>query len=255
MFDWVESFARDLAPRMKHPYILVTGNSDHTTPTDFPSANRILLDPKCIAWFSQNCIARNHPKLHAMPIGLDYHTLSFPRGSHEWGESGITPLQQEQQLLDIRKGFKPLEETTATAITNFHLAMDSPPRRFFYRQPIYMSLHRKTCVRWLPRQTRDEFWNTCNDFAFVICPFGNGLDTHRTWEVLALGRIPIIPRSPLNVIFEKLPVLEVDNWSDLSEEWLQSRLQEILQKKQNGEYDESRLTLSYWMSRINDLRK
>lgn len=257
MFDWVESFINGIVPQLAHPFILVSGNSDHTTPVDFPSAKILLENPKCIAWFSQNCISElgspiYHPKLFQMPIGIDYHTLTFSRGLHEWGASGVTPLKQEEELKQVISELKPLEETKALAITNFHLAMDNPPRRAMYRKPIYDILKNNPTVRWLPSQPRSAFWRECNDYAFVISPFGNGLDTHRTWEVLALGRIPIVCKSPLNQVFEGLPVIEVEDWSVITEEWLKERLDEVICKQKAGEYKMERLTLRYWVAKIKN---
>ena len=251
MFDWVEPFIQQHLSQMKNPFILVTGNSDHTAPTDFPSASRLLESPKCLAWFSQNCIAISHPKLKHIPIGLDYHTLSFPRGDHLWGPSTVTPVIQELELKGVSLELKSLYDTNPTAVTNFHLAMNEPPRRFFYRQPAYQALKNNSSITWLPPQTRVEFWKSCNDSAFVICPFGNGLDTHRTWEALVLGRIPVIKASPLNVIFEKLPVLEIQDWKYLTPEFMVSQYQLIIEKHKKGEYDLSRLRLDYWKKQIN----
>jgi hypothetical protein len=255
MFDWVESFINGVVPQLERSFILVSGNSDHTTPTDFPSAARLLEDPKCLAWFSQNCISQDgspvyHPKLHQMPIGIDYHTLTFPRGEHEWGKSGVPPLQQEEELRAVLSTMKPLEETSYKAITNFHLAMDSPPRRAMFRKPIYHILKQNSNIIWLPQQPRLQFWKECNEYAFVISPFGNGLDTHRTWEVLALGRVPIVCKSPLNQVFEGLPFIEVEDWNIITEEWLKEQHSMIVQKMKNNEYKLERLTLAYWVSRI-----
>jgi hypothetical protein len=255
MFDWVEGFIHHHLPHIKEPFVLVTGNSDHTAPNDFPSATRLLESSKCLAWFSQNCVSINHPKLKHIPIGLDYHTLTFPRGDHSWGPSGVVPLLQEMELKRVRSELKSLESTIPRAVTNFHLAMNEPPRRFYYRQPAYQELKNNPSITWLPVQTRVEFWKSCNESAFVICPFGNGLDTHRTWEVLALGRIPVIKSSPLNVIFKKLPVLEIEEWNQLTPEYMESQYQLIVDNYQKGEYDFSRLTLGYWMDKINALRR
>ena len=107
------------------------------------------------------------------------------------------------------------------AITNFHLAMSGPPRRREFRNPIYNILKDKNCVIWLSKQIRSKFWKNMNDYTFVICPFGNGLDTHRAWEVLCLGRIPIIEKSGLNKVYENLPVVEVSDWNIIDEKFLE----------------------------------
>ena len=42
---------------------------------------------------------------------------------------------------------------------------------------------------FVPRTTN---WLNIKKFTFVLSPFGNGMDCHRTWEALSLGSIPII---------------------------------------------------------------
>jgi hypothetical protein len=51
---------------------------------------------------------------------------------------------------------------------------------------------------------------------FVLCPRGNGVDTHRLWEALHLGCIPIVKRDPRLRAFERLPILWVDDWSQVN---------------------------------------
>ena len=242
-----------LMDKMENPFIIVSGNSDHTTPNDFPSSYRLLEHPKLIAWFSQNTVGE-HPKLHHLPIGLDYHTLSFNRGLHEWcsTKTPIPPKIQELSLTAIRKMLKPLKDTNyEVAVTNFHLAMDGPPRRTEYRLPIYNTLKDKKCMVWLPKQTREEFWKTLNNYAFVVCPFGNGLDTHRTWEVLCMGRVPIVEKSSLNKVYDGLPIIEVKDWNELTEEWLESKFNKIIQ----GKFKYEKLFLNYWVNRINSYKQ
>ena len=38
-------------------------------------------------------------------------------------------------------------------------------------------------------------------FKFGVSPRGNGLDTHRTWEMLFFGMVPIVLSSSLNRLF------------------------------------------------------
>ena len=44
----------------------------------------------------------------------------------------------------------------------------------------------------------ERYWKTITDHQFVLAPHGNGQDTHRLWEVLALGAVPVVlPFLPL----------------------------------------------------------
>lgn len=51
---------------------------------------------------------------------------------------------------------------------------------------------------------------------FVASPPGNGLQSHRTWEALVAGRVPIVLRTdgPMDDLYTGLPVLLVDGWSE-----------------------------------------
>ena len=77
---------------------------------------------------------------------------------------------------------------------------------------------------------------------FVLSPPGNGIDCHRTWEALCLGAIPIVRAKQFKSLFADLPVLNVDEWSDVTPELLQNTLREFKQRNFNYE----KLTLKYW---------
>ena len=51
---------------------------------------------------------------------------------------------------------------------------------------------------------------------FIACPRGNGLDTHRFWEAIYLGAIPLIKRDEALPIHADWPSLIVDSWSDVA---------------------------------------
>ena len=49
---------------------------------------------------------------------------------------------------------------------------------------------------------------------FVVCPRGNGLDTHRVWEALYLGAIPIVKKSEYFAALRGWPVWIVESWDE-----------------------------------------
>ncbi len=63
-----------------------------------------------------------------------------------------------------------------------------------------------------------------SEYAFVISPHGNGVDCHRTWEALALGCVPIVRTSPLDALYEGLPVLIVSNWCEVTADFLRRHI-------------------------------
>ena len=70
-----------------------------------------------------------------------------------------------------------------------------------------------------PKVLQDEYYKTLSQFYFNVCPMGNGFDTHRFWECLMVGTIPIIKSHDYfdNLLFQypNLPVLVVKNWMEL----------------------------------------
>ncbi len=251
----VQFFQSNLLDKFKNSIILVSGDMDTTVPDDVISIYNYLDHPKLLKWYAQNYSGNyTHSKLNHLPIGLDYHTLHFASNNilHDWGKPS-TPKEQEKELELLRSTFKNINECNGElAVTNFHHSTYGYPiRRQQYREPILNALQNKKCIIWLPKQQRLQFWKNCNTAAFVICPFGNGLDTHRTWETLVLGRIPIIPKSKLNKVFEGLPIVEVEEneWKDIDEKWLKSKYENILETWDTYQWE--RLTLDYWLNKIN----
>lgn len=237
-------------PNFKYPIIIVANGDDNFFPSDFQShpSFQQLHNSNVIALFIQNCWLRNHEKFHGIPIGIDYHTLNWEK-EYAWGEAQRTALQQEAELKTVRQSFKHLAETSATVITNFHLAMHDPPRRRVMRVPLYEKLmaQHPAWMKWLPQQTRATFWQECNDVAFVLCPPGNGPDTHRAWEVLCLGRIPIIQDLSINDIYDDLPVWVVKDWDTFvkqTPEQLQAKRDEFVANFHT--YNFEKLTLKWW---------
>ena len=65
---------------------------------------------------------------------------------------------------------------------------------------------------------RAQFLQEIGTSKFTLCPEGNGLDTHRFWEVLYLGGIPVVIRGSYSDRVAKLfglPALALNNWDDL----------------------------------------
>jgi hypothetical protein len=68
----------------------------------------------------------------------------------------------------------------------------------------------------------EEYLFKMRQYKFVLSPVGNGVDTHRTWEALLAGSIPIVESSVRDSMYDGLPVLVVRSWSHLNKQLLQS---------------------------------
>lgn len=93
-----------------------------------------------------------------------------------------------------------------------------------------------------------DFYKELSQFKYSICPRGAGLDTHRVWESLYMGTIPIIKRSELDDIYEKLPALLIDDWEDITHELLMEKYMDLkisLIKFKREEWSR----VDYWISK------
>ncbi len=243
--DMVPQFVREHLPRRGTPFTLVTGDSDLAVAAG-PIVERVLdtltSHPMLVAWYAQNRVF-NHPKLHSMPIGLDYHTLSPLEGAgraHPWGPRRV-PVEQERQLAQIGRSAGSIAAKEPRAFCNWHFAIERGDRRECRRR-VDPSAVSYQC----DFTTREASWRMNTRCAFTLSPAGAGLDCHRTWEALLLGSSPVVLRSPLDELFSRLPVVIVDDWSEVTPTRLCSELDRIARSS----FDFSQLELSYWTARI-----
>ena len=199
-------FINIILPKIQNTFTLVSGDSDLTIPVDILSEAvflKFVNNPLLIKWFCQNKIDQvNHPKMVELPIGLDYHTIS-KNPSHKWKKSNedSMPLSQESLLINIRKQMKPFQERIPKIYINFSTCND----RFLQRQNALNQIPANLMVNSQTFTIRTDLWKNITNYAFVLSPFGMGMDCHRTWEILLLGAIPIICGPQFTKIFEDMP--------------------------------------------------
>ena len=93
---------------------------------------------------------------------------------------------------------------------------------------------------------RSESYKNISKYSFVVSPFGHGFDCIRTFEALCLGCIVIMKKSFLDIIYEELPVLLVNEWTDINKELLDKTLFEFSNKTFNYE----KLKMKYWIDLV-----
>jgi len=230
-------------PKIETRFILLTGDSDAPIPTGAMSSaefNLLINHPLLIVWFSQNLVfsPKAYPKLQFLPIGLDYHTMA--NNDMFWGPRS-SPKTQEDLLFAVAKKALPIADRIPTAYTTFHFALHRGSRREAYEK-----IPRDLVYYEQNHTSRLMSWTRQIEYAFVVSPPGEGIDCHRTWEALCLGCIPILISSPLDDMFEDLPVLIVKSWSDVTRDLLDKTLSTINMK----EFCLDKLELKYWMDRV-----
>ena len=100
--------------------------------------------------------------------------------------------------------------------------------------------------------TNPLYYHLINKYKFVLSPPGAGPDCHRTWEALYMGCIPIVISSSIDELYEDLPILVINDWNEINNEFLEKKIIEIMNKNKNGEYNINKLYLQYWLDKINN---
>jgi hypothetical protein len=227
----LKNFVVNYLPYVKFPFILVSGDSDTTVPHDVRhEAQHILQHPMLIKWYSQNCIEPSD-KLRQLPIGLYFHVMYTPL-------NGWAPLKKNieyyENLLDTLKKEKTIKINKC--FSNFHFLLNT---RYAEDRIEAINLIPRNLIDYQTTKiSSEETWKLMSSYKFVVSPHGNGLDCHRTWEAIYLGCIPIVKSSSLDSLFKGLPILIVKEWSDVTQELLNTF---------KPDYSEiEKLRLDYW---------
>ncbi len=222
--DYLSAFFSKIHPNISCKYILVTHNSDYSAPGAFAS---FLEEEKLVAWFGQN-IDNAHSKLHPIPIGI---------ANRMWGHGRGSVIQEVQSLAIPKNG-----------MLYVNIAIGTYPKE---RELVYNLLANAPfsyCATVKPFEVYLQELASCK---FVATPRGNGLDTHRLWESLYLGSYPIVKTSTLDPLYTELPVIIIQEWDQITEEFLEQKYKELNTKNFNIE----KINMSYWIKLIDNHKK
>lgn len=221
-------FFKKIHPAIKHPYVIVTHGEHLEKMKD--QFYEYLNEKKVIAWFgihpSKNL---SHPKYHQIPIGIIQQPENYKRRTH---------------LHDL------FTQIRATSTHKYMVYMNFADINKPERKKLRQMLGEKSFVK---RGKRQPFFSYLKEMAqckFTLSPKGLGIDCYRTWESLLVGSIPIVKTSHLDPIYDGLPVLIINNWEDITEEFLARKYTEIRSKK----YDIAKLYMDYWRGYITAVR-
>ena len=89
-----------------------------------------------------------------------------------------------------------------------------------------------------PNLSIDDYISDLNKYKFIFCPWGNGFDTHRIWEALYCGSIPIT-KSHVGLSFGSLPIISFENFNNLS-------IEKLITESNKKDYNFEPLNLKYW---------
>ena len=224
----MDTFFNEIHPRIRNPYILVTiCHAPHM------SDPRYLNDPKIIAWFgSPNDVAMQSPKFTPIPLGI---------------------IRGEEWFLKRHKlyhHFNKLKKRPKTELLygNFtlHAGFDTG------RRGVYEAFKDKPFCTMASRKPFLEYMEEMSQYKFVLSPWGDIVDCYRHWEAMLVGAIPIMQSSQaLESLCADLPVILVKDWSEVTEEFLNRKYEEMKGKQ----YNLRKLYMQYWVDKINEKKQ
>jgi hypothetical protein len=222
---FLDFFFLKILPTLLHPIILITHYSDDPAPGNFAA---FLDDPKLIRWFGQNCdIKPLHPKFTPIPIGLA--NPDCKNGKPNIYENLLDQLEHEANA-------QPRINRLYINFVLSHVARNSLPELFANNKLAEIA----------KRKPFKEYLKEMSKYRYVLSPRGYGLDCFRTWEALLMGCIPVVETSTLDPLYEDLPVIIVQNWSDINEDYLEKEYDRIKSKP----FKQEKLFMDYWADLI-----
>lgn len=169
-----------------------------------------------------------------LPLGLTNNCDDSPR--HRI-------LGSTQPLIEVLTKGLPPERKRDKILLSFNES--TSPR---HRAQLLRSLRGKPDVTHVDvnysAQGRLAYLEAISSHEFVLCPRGNGIDTHRFWETLYCRSTPVVKRGQMiDSLLKQYPAWIVDDWNEVLDPARRSAARQRL----SGEvWDISKLTQTYW---------
>ena len=194
--------------------ILVTHNCD----VNINETLYKLKPTNVIKWYSQN-VNFNAGDLFSIPIGLE---------NDQW-----FPQYQKKNRIN-EKNNEPKNYINWLYV-NHKIRNDE-------RRRSHEMFKNKSWVSVEGRVGFNDFLNKIYNHKFILCPDGNGIDTHRLWECLYSNSIPIV-KNGINISFYKdLPICFVNEWENITIDFLEKEFKRLTKIPIGND----KLNFSYW---------
>ena len=200
-----------------------------TNQTDSLISKKIFLKkPRCVStWYSVN-IGFDHKQLIPVPLGL----------ASRFSKKNLT----EDYFKEVVNKNDFIKENINLYL-NFQVNTNFVERSNLYK----IFTGHDWVTHDFPDNDNNKYHQSLKEATFVLCPWGNGVDTHRLWEALYSGSIPVTKQHVTYKSVKDLPILFVDDYEDITYELLEQFLKNLDINKFNIE----KLDLNYWIDEIN----
>ena len=201
--------------------IIVSNNCDHCVDSSFVMPDNV------IRWYARN-VNVDDPRIESIPSGLENNHW---RPEMKKKEKIIDKLQEERKIKNL-------------VYMDHAISWNVTERSMLYE--IFSG------VTWMTRVKNksvsyETYIDNVYNHKFAICPAGNGMSTHRPWEALYLGTIPIQRLDLDSRFYTDLPICFVESWKQINEKFLNKEYERI---RSISTWKMEMLTFEYWKNKI-----
>jgi hypothetical protein len=219
---------RQINPPSRNQKLIISGHCD------YPITDNLVEYFNPSIWWTINKQTTDS-RVHSLPLGITNNT----------NETDLHPIYGNLDcMIEVMNEAK---HDKNLVYMNFNIS--SYPQE---RQYVFNLFHDKEWVTIGNIENtilgRTNFLREVRNHTFVLCPRGNGIDTHRLWETLYMGSIPIVKRDIAMKDFEDLPICFINVWDEVTPDLLARERERILSTK----WCLSKLKVSYWIQKIKD---
>ena len=217
--DMVPYFFNFVMPQIRNNVIILTHNSALGINERYIG---FLNNNKVICWYAQNANF-DHPRLFSIPLGI---------ANLRWTHGDIAKIDKVNEMQLQKKNLVYMNFDLQTNISE--------------RTKVYDMFVDKDYVLKGSKKSFEEYLNDLARCKFTLSPPGAGIDCHRIWESIAVGTIPIVENCHNISFHTKMPILVIDDWRCLSQEFLEHKYYFLCSEL----YNKSPLYLDYWIQKI-----
>ena len=214
----IDIFCSKFLPHLSDNTVIITHNSDAGIQD---KCLLYLQSPKITKWFCQNK-ETEHVKLYSLPIGL---------ANSQWvhgNQQMISQIREENNKKEI------------LVFKNFNINTN-------YGERVDCEIKTSsTGIQMHNTQSVENYWRSIAKSLFIISPIGNGVDCHRIWESLFLRSVPVVKYHKAFNQFTHLPILFINDWSEVTVERLRSEANRFM----NYNFNIEELEIEYWKNKI-----
>ena len=213
----------DCVRKVRNRVVLVSSESDRPITREFLQR----CPPQIAHWFSTN-IESSNERLSVLPLGL---------ANSYCGITLKAPL--------IAENSRPFGGRSDGLYVNFRTTTNPA-----VREPVMQHFRALGKEEWITVREAalgfKDYLDEMTSHRFVLCPPGNGTDTHRLWEALYSRTIPVALRTSAMDAFRDLPILFVEDFRLLTREFLAWEYERI----GSANWNWRKLFVPWWRERI-----